>query len=333
MSEQQQELNIESTVADIATDLGLGQQEETHEAGDTETTSVDTTETTETETTQSAPPVTETARQPPKSWAKETHELWTKLPPEAQAQIELREKQSLEGITQYSESAKFGKAISEAIAPYQEVLRVSGADAPTAIGALFKAHVELSNPDENARAAYFAKMAAHYKVDVAKLAAGASASQDEPASVRELRERTERLERERNQELDARAKETRTRVASEVSAFAEAKDDKGNPKHPYFDECHEDIVAYINAGHTLEKAYEKAVYANPVTRAKEIARLQTETEANLRAKAKQEAEKARNASRTNVNSRDTRRAPTAQKAGGWEDTLTETLHDIKSRSH
>jgi hypothetical protein len=118
-----------------------------------------------------------------------------------------------------------------------------------------------------------------------------------------------------------------------VTSFADAKDEKGNAKHPYFDECHEDIVAYINAGHTLEKAYEKAVYANPVTRAKELARLQTESAAALRAKAKKEAEDARNGRSTNVNSKDTRRAPTAPRTGKWEDGMEDILKDIKARTH
>lgn len=338
---------ISGAVEDIASDLGLGAgSDDTLEAESTESTeTVDTTEagaaeTTETAgaeatektetTTAAAPP---TVRAAPKAWAKEQHERWAKLDPDTQGYIEQREKQMLEGLSQYSEKAKRADAWETAVKDYMPLIQAQGAQPQEAVRYLFEAHRQLSSGTPEARAAFLAQVAKSYGIDFAKAAANATAAAEEPASVRELRERTERLERERKNELDQRATEARTRVASEVSAFAEAKDDKGNLKHPYFDECAEDIVALIQAGHALDKAYEKAVYANPVTRAKELARLKTEDEAALRAKAKKEAETARNASRTNVNSRDTRRTPTAPTAKKWEDTLDATMAEIKARTH
>lgn len=337
---------IEGAVDSIATDLGLGsgEQEETTadaevvEGEESEVAASETTETTQTEKTEKteeadAAATAQTARAAPKAWAKEKHEVWAKLDPAAQEYIEHREKQMLEGLSQYSDAAKVGKAWQDAVTPYMPLIKAQGIEAPQAVQYLFEAHKQLSAGTPEQKAAYLATIAKSYGIDIAKAAAGASASSEEPQSVKELRERTERLERERHQELRQRSEETTQRVASEVTAFADAKDEKGNPKHPYFDECAEDIVAYVNAGHTLDKAYEKAVYANPVTRAKELARLKTEEDAALRAKARQEAEKARNASRTNVTSRDTRRTPTAPTAKRWEDTLPETLKEIKARTH
>ena len=49
-----------------------------------------------------------------------------------------------------------------------------------------------------------------------------------------------------------------------------------DPAHPYFDELADEIALQIKAGKTLQDAYETAVYANPVTRAKELARIQLE---------------------------------------------------------
>jgi hypothetical protein len=336
---------IQSAVSDISSDLGFGKGEstetvETETSADTavasdtiDTTSGVTTDALDTETRPSAATETvsaPTVRAAPKSWAKETHDLWSKLSPEAQTQIELREKQAIEGIAQYSEKAKRADQWETAVKDYMPIIQAQGVQPQEAVRYLFEAHKNLSAGTPEQKAAYLAKVAKSYGIDMVK--AGSTTQTDETPAQRETRERIERLENERAQEKRAAADETSRKIASEVSAFADAKDEKGNAKHPYFDECHEDIVAYINAGHPLEKAYEKAVYANPVTRAKELARLQTENEAALRAKAKKEAETARNASRTNVNTKDTRRAPTASKTGNWEDTLTETLQDIKSRT-
>lgn len=272
-----------------------------------------------------------TVRQPPKSWAKEQHESWSKLDPKVQEYIEHREKQMLDGLSQYSEGAKFAKAVKEVIAPHMELIRAQNIAPDQAIGYLFNAHRQLSSGSPEQRLAYLVEVAKTYGLDISKAAGLAGQATEEPAYVKELRERTERLENERRREAQAAEEARGKEAASTVQTFAEAKDKNGNLKHPYFDECAEDIVALINAGHTLEKAYEKAVYANPVTREKELARLDKEREASLRDRAKKEAAAARNASRTNVASRDTNREPTAPKGKKWEDTLESTMQEIKER--
>lgn len=334
-----EELSIESGVESIASDLGLGSGEqetettESQEGESVETSAAEQSEvSTEEQTEETQQEQTQVqVRSAPKAWAKEKHEIWAKLPPEAQEYIEHREKQVLDGLGQYSEKAKRADVWESAVKDYMPLIQAQGAQPQEAVRYLFEAHKQLSSGSPEQRAAYLAKVAQSYGIDFAKAAASAGAQAEEPAAVRELRERTERLERERQEERDRAASETRAKVASEVTTFAEAKDEKGNAKHPYFDECATHIVALINAGHALEEAYEMAVWANPVTREKEKARLRTENEAALRAKAKKEAEAARQGSRTNVNSKDTRRAPTASKSGNWEDTLVSTLQDIKQR--
>ena len=150
-------------------------------------------------------------------------------------------------------------------------------------------------------------------------------AQLDPA-VKALQEKVNSLETNLTQREQAVLNEARSKIAKDVETFA------SDPKNQYFDECADDITALIQAGNTLEEAYEKAVYANPVTRAKELARLQTETEKTLREKSKSEAEAARKAASTNVRSRDTRKAPTEPK-GTMEDTMHATLKEIRERVH
>lgn len=342
---------IENAVNEIGSDIFLSDSdtggdtrteettEELHsdtetEANETETTTETSTETVAGKTTDeqaAAAAAAAPTRPAPKAWGKEHHERWGKLDKETQDYIELREKQMLEGLTQYGDKAKRSEAWDSAVKDYLPLIQQQGTTAPEAVRYLFEAHKRLSVGSPEDRAAYLNEVAAAYGIDIGKAAERAKASGEESPAVRELRERTERLEHERAQERELQVRAINERIATDVQAFCEAKDEKGNPKHPYFDECAADIVAYINAGHTLDKAYEKAVYANPVTRAKELARLQTEAEANLRAKAKKEAETARNASRPNVNSRDTTKRATPAKAPRWEDGMDETLKEIKAR--
>lgn len=325
------EINIDATVDAIASDIGLGSGDEhTEETTETtESTETSTSETTQTtageETTQSAP----TVRAAPKAWAKEQHERWGKLDKDTQDYIELREKQALEGVMQYKTPADEWNA---AVKDYLPLIQAQNAKPHEAVRYLFEAHRNLSSGTPEQKAAYLQTIAKQYGIDFAKAAASPSAGDETPAQ-RETRERLERIESGLAAKEKASREEQTRYIASAVQSFADEKDDKGNLTHPYFDECAEDIIALINAGHALDKAYEKAIHANPVTRAKERERERKADEEALRAKAKLEAERARNASRTNVNSRDTRRAPTASKANSWEDTLEDTMKEIKTRAH
>ncbi len=121
----------------------------------------------------------------------------------------------------------------------------------------------------------------------------------------------------------ATLQETRSRVEKEVEAFAS--------EHPLFDEVAEDLVPFLNAGMSLEDAYEKAIWANPVTRDKEMDRLAKEKEAKQLEAAKEKTAKAKKAKSANVSSRDTEKAPTGT-LGTMEDTLRDTYRDIQQRN-
>ena len=59
---------------------------------------------------------------------------------------------------------------------------------------------------------------------------------------------------------------------NEFNAFVNAKDEAGNPKHPYFEEVKADMVALFNEGRAtnFEDAYQKAIWANEAVRQKLI---------------------------------------------------------------
>lgn len=270
-----------------------------------------------------------TTRPVPRSWAKEYHEHWAKLDPKVQEYVELREKQMLDGLEQYKGDSSFGKALREATTPYKALLTAQGVDEVKATQALLNAHYKLSTLQGNQKLAFFAQVAQTYGIQIPGL--HQPQQQVDPA-VREAQERLARLEGKLTEREQRAYQEAQTRTTAEVSAFAEAKDEKGNLKHPYFEEVADDIITFINAGMSLEDSYDRAVHANPATRAKEIARLKTEAEAAFKQRAKQEGTAARQASSSNVKSRDTRGAPT-EPLGKMDDTLKETLRDIRSRAH
>ncbi len=116
-------------------------------------------------------------------------------------------------------------------------------------------------------------------------------------------------------------------VQQEVRAFAT------DPANVYFNELADDIAMLLKSKvcSSLKEAYDKAVWANPQTRAKEITRLEAEANAKRQREAEDRAAAARKANGANLRTRDRPASPTAAK-GTIDDTLTETLAAIQARS-
>jgi hypothetical protein len=315
--------DMDAAVSEIASGLNLDDGVE-HEEEITEEPEVDAPVTEEPAPATVTEPPKETApvvRAAPKTWPKEMHEHWPKVDPKVQEYIEKREQQMFEGIDQYKGDAGYGKQIRDITAPYKALLSSQGVDEVKAVQYFMNAHYKLSTLPPAEKAAYFANLGKAFGVDLGAI--NVEQPQVDP-QVKALQDQVQEIRTSLTAREQAASNEARTRVDTEVEAFANA--------NPYFDEVADDIVAMIRAGYELDDAYDKAVWANPVTRQKELARIQTENETKLRDKAKEEALKARKASSPNVRGRDTNKAPT-EPLGKMEDTMRETLKDIRSRSH
>ena len=291
-------------------------------ASDTEDTDTDVSDDDSSSTDPEAASLDSPASRPaPKSWTKDRHEMWAKLPPEAQDYYEFREKQFLDGLEQYKGEASYGKAMKDVLSPYKPILAAQGIDEAQAVQYLMNAHYKLTQGTTEQR------MAAYHKLGQdLRLTGEAPAASEVAPEIRQLQEKLSGIESSLTARQQAEANAARERAAKEVSDFAS---DKANP---YFDEVADDIVAMIQTGHSLKDAYEKAVWANPVTRQKEIARIQTEAAAKLKVAASKEAEAAKRASSANVRGRETRRAPTEPK-GTMDESMRATLEKSRNRAH
>lgn len=263
----------------------------------------------------------------PKSWPKEMHDHWSKMPKEAQDYWTVREKQMLDGLEQYKGDAGYGKQMKDAITPYMALIQAQGIEPPQAVQTLLNAHYKLSVSSPSQKAEYFQSLAKQYGVDLGGITQQQEPTQQIDPMVRQLQDELHNIKQViqsgNQQQLDAE----RNKIQNEVNSFA------SDPKHLYFDEVSNEIVALLKAGATLEDAYEKAVWANPVTRQKEMSRVQTEQQAALKTKAIAEAETKRKAAAVSIRSRDSQRTPTGPRATmtGLDSALRETMREIKSR--
>ena len=270
------------------------------------------------------PPVVSPA---PKSWPKEMHDHWGKTPPEVQKYWETREKQMLEGLDQYKGAAQFGKAIQDVVTPYQHILQSQGVDAPRAVGALLQAHQRLTMGTVESRRAAYEELGRNLGFGPAPTAHPEGTATPPPVMdprVQSLEERFNQIQQTLTAQQQAALETARTKAAQDVEAFA------SDPAHNLFDECADDIVRFVQQGASLQEAYDKAVWANPVTREKQMqTRLQTEAE-KARERARLDALPKKKAAGANVRGRETQRTPT-EPLGSMEDTMRETLAKLKAR--
>jgi hypothetical protein len=190
-------------------------------------------------------------------------------------------------------------------------------------------HYKLTNLPMTEKTAYLASIAQGYGIDLNNVSRGTEQTETQDPTIKKLMDELSGIKQHLTANQQTAITQAKERVSRDVEAFA------SNPDHAYFDEVADDIAVMIQGGYDLETAYGKAVWANPVTRQKEIARLQTEQEATLREKAKTTVDAAKKAASLNVKARDTSRTPTGPKATmrNLDSVLDESLREIKSRTH
>lgn len=254
----------------------------------------------------------------PSTWSKEALEEWATIPERAKQEILKREEDMFRGLAEYKGRAEFGDQFQQVLSPYKEVMEKAQVD-PIQMTQSFAAnHYALSfgTPDQKAQLA--ANLLTGYGIDLNLLADILSTPID--PKIQQLEQRITQLsqgqQQQNNQALEARA-------AAEVEAFAKDK--------PYFDELQVDIAKFINQGESLQDAYDKAVYANPVTRQKEIDRLTAEKLAERESVGQQRADKIARSRAADVSALPRQRDGTVP-LGSMDDTLNETLAAMQSRS-
>ena len=272
--------------------------------------------------TETPAPVTSTA---PKSWPKEMHTHWEKTPPEVQQYWQTREKQMLDGLEQYKQAATFGKSFHDVVSPYHEDFVRHGVEPQRAVQFLLEANRRLTTGSPESRQQAYAELGRNLGIAAQPALAGDQAA---PAPVDPRLQSIEQKLAQIEEVQLAKQREAFTAaqaaIKQEVDAFA------ADPNHAFFEDVAEDIAKFIKAGDSLQEAYQRAIWANPVTREKQMqARLQTEAE-KAKERARLDALPKKQAKSVNVRGRDTARAST-EPVGSLDETLRETLHKIKAR--
>jgi len=280
--------------------------------------------------TKETPDKTETSDKPavremPKSWAKDKELLWARLDDEAKDYYGQREKQFLDGLEQYKGDAGFAKQFKEVITPYKPMLTAAGVTETDAIKFLLNAQYKMTNGTPEQRKAAYEEIGRNLGL-VQEAAAAVDPNAPVDPRLNQLQQRMNALESARTQEQQRTLREAEASAKSEVEKFA------SDPKHEHFEAVATDMVPLINAGLSINDAYERAVWGNPVTRALEQAKAQTAQEAKLKENARLNALKARTAASSNLRGTESPSEPTEPK-GKLFDDMGDILKEIKSRAN
>lgn len=272
----------------------------------------------------------------PKTWKPEAAAMWAQVPPAVQAEIARREEDMFRGLEQYKTAATFGQQVNQVLAPYDQLIRSANIQPLELFKGYMQAEYTLARGTQAEKMHLMQTIARDYKLDLSQLTGNRTEADDvyvDP-DVAKLQQRIQELEsgqaqvqqREAAQQrLTAQAKQAE--AAQQVAAFA------ADPKNVFFDEVADDIVALlaVNRNMPLAEVYDKAVWANPVTRAKAQARLDAEKQAAATTEAKAKAEAALRAKGANVQVQPKAGAATLP-LGTMDDTMAETMREIKNRS-
>lgn len=258
----------------------------------------------------------------PKTWRKEAAAAWDSLPDVIKQEVAKREEDMFKGIEGYKNQAAIGSNFAQMLEPFQPYFAMTGANPYEEIqGLLGLAHTAKFGTAEQKMDMVLAIMqdCGLDPLDAAEFAQ--SKPQPDPQIVALQRELNQVKSAQRNDEL-ARQNAARSTIDAQIQAFA------ADPKNIYFEEVIDEMAAFYNSGisKTLEDAYERAVRANPVTHAKEQARLAAEAQAQAQAKRQQ----AQQATAANLRT-STRQASATAPTGTIDETLEATLRDIRNR--
>lgn len=258
----------------------------------------------------------------PKTWRKEALAAWETLPEVVKAEVAKREEDMFKGIEGYKQSATVGENFHKVIAPHLDYLQRAGVNPYQELEGMLEYGKIMRLGSQAERMQLLSAIAQQYNIDPLDLAEHQTSQPYVDPAVKALQAEINNLKSVRQQETSQSEIQLRNENQARIDSF------KADPKHTDFDLLESEMAAFISTGvcKTLDEAYEKALWANPVTRAKEQQRQTAELTAQSQAKV--EAAKKAQAANLKTNARPGS-ATTPQ--GSMDDTLQATLANIRSR--
>lgn len=230
----------------------------------------------------------------PVSWSAEEKAVFAELPPEVQDIIARRESERDKGFSQkaeqLSERAKSYESLETILGPRRARFAADGMTDAQAVKQLFDV-ADFATRDPETFIRQFAEARG---IKLGQQTAGEVEDDFTDPVIAEMRTELARLKAEIAESRTAQQEALHQRNTQTIEQFRNAKDERGNPKHPHFETVRQEMAARIKSGmsDSLESAYEAAVWALPTVREEVLRAQRASAEAKRLAEAKAAASKA-----------------------------------------
>lgn len=261
----------------------------------------------------------------PSTWSKEALADWATIPPRAQQEILKREQDMFRGLEGYKAAAEVGQKYDSVVEPYRGMLAAEQVDPVQLFQSFAANHYLLSKGTPEQKLQIATNLISSYGIDVGALVENLGTIQPIDPQVQTLQQEIRTLQNQLNGITTGQQQAAHQQMEAHVEAFA------SDPAHPYFNELIDDIAKFMEAGaSSLQQAYDQAVYANPVTRQKEIDRLTAEKLSEQQQAQNTRTDKIAKSTAADVTTMQRQRNGTVP-IGSMDDTLAETLAAIAAR--
>lgn len=269
----------------------------------------------------------------PSTWKPAARVDFEKLPAGARAEIHRREADYMNGQAQLLPDAKFGKSVSEIVAPYRLLIEAEGGTPERAISDLLRSAAALRMGSAQQKVQTLAQIGRLYGVDM-RAFANPNAQQQQPQTLQDPR--VDQLLAQLNQERNQSAQREQQSLEGTVTSWMGENDAQGQPLRPYLGDVMTDmsvLVPQIRAqspslshDQVLQQAYERATWGNPEIR---TLLLQQQAQGASQTRSAENQNRVREAKRAaSVNVPRRASLPTPGKPGTLEDTIANTAREL-----
>ena len=268
-------------------------------------------------------PATE-LKKAPTSWRKEAQEKFATLPPDIQDEVLKREQDIHKGVESYKEYASKGQTFERLTSPYLATINQLGATPEQATEHLFKTDHALRYGTPQQKIGIVQNIFRDYNISPQDVFDSFQNQPQVDPNVAALYQEINGLKAQQNNWLQSQQQRESDSLLQEVNTFSQGKEHIGTVENEMIALLPSIVSQFPNISYQdkLQKAYDMAVFANPTTRAAELAKQQTVA----KSEAQKKAQAAKQASSVNVTSRGT--MPVQKPLGSIDDTIRETARSL-----
>lgn len=253
---------------------------------------------------------------------KEAAEAFMAAPQVLKDEFIRRSEEMHKGIEQVRDLARFGHQMGQALNPYMATIQSLGVSPDVAVQKLLTADHSLRYGNPQQKTQMLMQIAKDYGIDLQQVQEYQSAQPYVDPQVAALQGQIQQMQAAMQQRQQQEEAERQRQLYSTFDAF------RADPANKYANDVLDDMAGLLQAGvaKDLKDAYERAVYANPVVRAKVLAEQQAKADEERKQKAAQQAKVAKLAASVNLPRKGA--LPAARAVGSMEDTIRAKAQEL-----